>query len=198
MVATTLTVVSCLHRHASLIRCAKSKPFSPPHPADFRQDTPLYDAINERQRNYLPRQAAFRSRSSDARRSGQPRPLSPPSSTSCVRAGHIGRPPASLVNCRASSRIVAVGSCPPKSATSCARPSTLTRMLRASGPVNSKWTREPSGALASLPTTKPMVPAISSRDSCGAAPARSSSDDGRSNATRMSCSCIQQSNARRA
>ncbi|CFE47900.1 Uncharacterised protein [Mycobacterium tuberculosis] len=69
-------------------------------------------------------------------------------------------------------------------------------MLRDSGPVSSNSTREPSGALASLPTTNPMVAAISSRTSGDAGPPSSSSDDGRCTAARMSCSCIQQSKMR--
>ena len=74
--------------------------------------------------------------------------------------------------------IVAVGSSPPKSSTTLARPSTATLMVRASGPVSSSRTRDPSGAPPSLPTTKPMLAAISSSASRAPGPSRSPSVGG--------------------
>jgi hypothetical protein len=60
MVATTLTVVSCLHRHASLDSMREVETVQPlvlflraSLPVS-RQDVQWYASINRRQRNYLP------------------------------------------------------------------------------------------------------------------------------------------------
>jgi len=57
MVATTLTVVSCLHRHASLDSMREVETFQPrvyfssSIPADFRQDNQWYALTNNEQPN---------------------------------------------------------------------------------------------------------------------------------------------------
>src|SRR6476661_9705581 len=106
MVATTLTVVSCLHRHASLDSMREVETVQPlAPPPSFRQDFPSYAAFNQRQRNYLPDQITKFKRSTSRPATSS----SPPSSTSWLRTGHSGRPPASLVNCSVSTRIDTVG-----------------------------------------------------------------------------------------
>ena len=69
--------------------------------------------------------------------------------------------------------MVDVGSSSPKSSTTLARPSTATLIVRPSGPVSSIDTRDPSGAPPSLPTTKPMLAAISSSARSAAGPTSS-------------------------
>ena len=111
-----------------------------------------------------------------------PTSASPSNTMSSGSASNIGRPPHNRVNCTASRRITVVGSAPAKSSTSAARPSTATRIVRASGPVSSMATRDPSGALPSFPTTKAMLAATSSSAVRAAGLSRSASDGGRSSA----------------
>ena len=100
------------------------------------------------------------------------------------------------MNCSPSSRIVAVGSWPPKSSTSWPTvdvdadaaghragqldqdAGTVGRLGAACPPRSPWWPRSRRG---------PVAPRV---------PSSSSSEDGRDNASRMSCSCIQQSNTR--
>ena len=151
MVATTLTVVSCLHRHASLDSMREVETVQPLAPLPIFGKTIHGTRFSTAgQRPFIPGSDHEIDMLDDARADLGVAAEFDAGRVVGAAAGQPGEQQAIEAD-------VEVGSDPPKSSTTCARPSTATRMVRASGPVSSMATRDPSGALPSLPTTYPIV-----------------------------------------